>query len=409
MVKGWSVDGQLYSEETPMRIRRARRATPRRIQAQWDSSHVYHKGERFFAALEDAIDKAHKSIDLESYTFATDRLGERILSALTRAARRGVRVRVLVDGIGSSTWTRTLRTRAAEAKILFKVYHELPWERWWYSKRAGSTWGKLFNLLRLINSRNHRKVCIIDSQQAFVGSMNIIDNHVTSVSGAKAWRDTGVFIEGADVKALVDTFEGVWLGSFRRLKLKLRLKGRRAQSSELIRLNTRRRQRQDNYLDLLVRIVGSRTKVWITNAYFIPDGSLLRALSVAAQGGTDVRILVPHFSDIVFIPWVAAAFHLGLLRAGVRVFEYTGAVLHAKTMLVDEWGLVGSSNLNHRSLLHDLEADVVLPQERDRVDLERQFLIDLKSASEVTIDNWQQRPWIERCIGRILLAFRYML
>lgn len=93
----------------------------------------------------------------------------------------------------------------------------------------------------------------------------------------------------------------------------------------------------------------------------------------------------------------------------MRIFEYTGAVLHAKTMLVDDWGLVGSSNLNHRSLLHDLEADVVLPQERDRAELERQFLIDLKSASEVTIDNWQQRPWIERCIGRILLAFRYML
>jgi cardiolipin synthase len=118
---------------------------------------------------------------------------------------------------------------------------------------------------------------------------------------------------------------------------------------------------------------------------------------------------VPHFTDVWFIPWVASAFHLGLLKAGVRVFEYTGTVLHAKTMILDGWALVGSSNLNHRSLLHDLEADVVLPAEKDQVSLHRQFLIDLESAQEITLDTWQSRPWFERWLGRGLLGFRYLL
>jgi cardiolipin synthase len=141
----------------------------------------------------------------------------------------------------------------------------------------------------------------------------------------------------------------------------------------------------------------------------VPDGSLLRALSAAAVGGIDVRIIVPGFSDVVFMPWIASAFHLGLLRAGVRIFEYRSSILHAKTMVVDSWGLVGSSNLNHRSLLHDLEIDVEVQTQEGRDALEQQFTKDLQDSVEVTLDTWRHRPWIERVVGRMLLAFRYLL
>jgi cardiolipin synthase len=136
---------------------------------------------------------------------------------------------------------------------------------------------------------------------------------------------------------------------------------------------------------------------------------LLRALSAAAEAGVDVKILVPATSDVVFIPWVTAAFHDGLLRAGVQIFEYTKTMLHAKTMLVDDWGLVGSSNLNHRSLLHDLEADVVLADEDACRLLQDQFVQDCNDARQVTLENWRLRPWIERAIGRLLLAVRRVL
>jgi cardiolipin synthase len=177
----------------------------------------------------------------------------------------------------------------------------------------------------------------------------------------------------------------------------------------MVRLNVSGRQRRESHLDLLVRIVGAQRRVWITNAYFVPDGSLLRVLAVVGRENVDVRVLVPGFSDVVFIPWVASALHLGLLRAGVRVFEYQRSVLHAKTMLIDDWGLIGSSNLNHRSLLHDLEADLVVPNENVRRSMEDQFLRDLEGAKEVTLENWRNRPLLERLIGRVLLWMRYLL
>lgn len=385
------------------------RQIPFKVRTRWDFARVFHNGDEFFTALEAAIDAARERIDFESYIFATDRIGQRVCAALARAAARGVRVRLLVDGIGSSAWAAGVRAWAKKAGLQFKVFHQPPWERWWQGRKPGPRRARLREVLQRLNNRNHRKVCIIDSKIAFVGSMNVIDYHVPSLSGAETWRDTGACVVGPDVLVLSRSFEWIWFGSLRRIAMRLKGRNRRAESSELVRLNTRRRQREENYLDLLVRIVGAARRVWITNAYFVPDGSLTRALAVAAQGGADVRILVPQFSDVWFIPWVASAFHLGLLQADVRVFEYTGTVLHAKTMVVDDWALVGSSNLNHRSLLHDLEADVVLPDERDRTSLERQFVIDLESAQEVTLSTWQERPWIERFVGRCLLLFRYLL
>lgn len=391
--------------------RRTRRshAAPLSVRRSWKSSRVYHNGDEFFDALEQAVDGARRSVDLEAYIFASDRLGRRIMAALARAVARGVRVRLMVDGIGSSTWSRTVQEWAREAGIPFKIYHQLPWERWWRGGKAGPRRTRIRDLFRRMNNRNHRKVCIVDSLTAFVGSMNVIEYHVPSLAGAGTWRDTGAMVEGRDVVLLERAFGLAWFGSLRRLALRLRGKLRRMRSSELVKFNIFRRQRQDNYLDLLVRIIGSQRRAWITNAYFVPDGSLLRSLSVAAEAGVDVRILVPQFSDVWFIPWVSSAFHLGLLRAGVRVFEYNGTVLHAKTAVIDDWALVGSSNLNHRSLLHDLEADVVLPAERDRGELERQFLIDLQSSQEMTLGTWRERPWIERLVGRSLLAFRFLL
>jgi cardiolipin synthase len=106
---------------------------------------------------------------------------------------------------------------------------------------------------------------------------------------------------------------------------------------------------------------------------------------------------------------VTSAFHFGLLSAGVKIFEYRGSVLHAKTMLIDDWGLIGSSNLNHRSLLHDLEADVVVTDETALNTMEDSFRHDLGRAVEVTLDTWRQRPLVERLLGRVLLWFRYMM
>jgi cardiolipin synthase len=378
--------------------------------AAWERCEVIDDGDRFFTALEAAIDAATVSVDVEFYIFSTDQTGQRFFEVLTRAARRGVVVRLLIDGIGSTGFARSYRERAKAAGILVRVFHEPPWERWrWWQRRRGgverrSTWRRVF---RRLNHRNHRKLCIIDGRTAFVGSFNVTRYHLASEMGTAAWRDTGVIVEGSEISLLRNTFEDIWIGKFQRLKRKIRRK--RLKTSPLVRLNVTGKQRRENYLDLLVRLLRARQRIWITNAYFVPDGSLLRVLSVVAREGIDVRILVPGFSDVVFIPWITSAFHFGLLSAGVKIFEYRGSVLHAKTMVIDEWGLIGSSNLNHRSLLHDLEADIVVTDKGSLKSLSDQFVTDLGRSVEVTLDNWRQRPFIERLLGRVLLWFRYVL
>jgi cardiolipin synthase len=376
----------------------------------WERCEVINDGDAFFNALEAAVDAARISVDLEFYIFAADRTGERFFEVLARAARRRVVVRLLVDGIGSTAFARQYRERAIAAGILLRVFHEAPWERWrwWPIPRAvpekRSTWRRV---MRRLNHRNHRKICIIDGRIAFVGSFNITKYHLASEIGAAAWRDTGVIVEGSGVVSLSATFEEVWIGRFQRLKRKLRRK--RIKTSPLVRLNVTGKQRRENYLDLLVKLLRARQRIWITNAYFVPDGSLLRALSVVAREGVDVRILVPGFSDVVFIPWVTSAFHFGLLSAGVKIYEYRGSVLHAKTMVIDDWGLIGSSNLNHRSLLHDLEADIVVTNEGSLRNMREQFERDLGRSVEVTLENWRHRPFLERFLGRVFLWFRYVM
>lgn len=377
-------------------------------QARWEFISIYHSGDQFFDALGRAIDQAQRTIDIEMYIFAVDRLGQRLLTQLGESVRRGVRVRLIVDGIGSSAWIYDVRRICKQLRIELKVFHELPWTRWQIKRQLGQRRLSFFRALQRINNRNHRKVCIIDGQRGFLGSMNVIEYHCASLVGDKVWRDCGAEVLGREVAVLDASFQELWnrrrgaLAAARRLRREL-------VSGSLVRLNVLRAQRRDNYLDLLVLIVGSQRRIWIENAYFVPDASLVRALRVAAEGGVDVRIVVPAISDVFFIPWVTSAFHVGLLRAGVRIFEYTQGMMHAKTMLIDDWGLVGSSNLNHRSLLHDLEADLVVASEDACRSLEQQFKCDCSASREITLDTWSERPWLERVLGRMLLWIRWVL
>lgn len=374
----------------------------------WESVELYHSGDEFFRAFQQAIAEAKRTIQVETYILAFDRLGQQVLDWLGAAAQRGIDVRLIVDGIGSSSWIHTVRYRTQQLGIQLKVFHELPWSRWSHGKRSSRSRISVSRALQRINNRNHRKVCIIDSRRALIGSMNIIEYHCASLVGDRAWRDTGVQVIGGEVSVLGASFEELWSRGQRSLSVGRQLR-RALSSGSLVRLNLRRAQRRENYLDLLIRILGADKRIWIENAYFVPDGGLVRALRTAAEAGVDVRIVVPAVSDVFFIPWVTSAFHAGLLRAGVRIFEYTEGMMHAKTLLIDDWGLVGSSNLNHRSLFHDLEADVVLGAVSASRSLEEQFQQDCAKSREVTLHNWRERPWMERMLGRMLLWMRWVL
>jgi len=383
-------------------------------QQYWRSERIWFEGDAYWDGVLADIAAARSSVDFETYIFTDDALGQRVSTALMAAADRGVYVRLLVDGVGAGAWVKRRAGELQSRQLAVRVFHPLPWLLGARAYGGASRLARMFRMLLRVNRRNHRKVCIIDQRLAWVGSFNVSVDHLVSVRCDDCWRDTGARVEGSAVHELVDAFAHTWRRSWRLTRTTMRPPlmwkghGRRAVSG-LVRLNHKLAGRRGMYDELIHRIGHARRRVWITAAYFVPNKRLVAALSQAARNGVDVRLLMPAKSDVLFMPWVSSAFYQALLAPGVRIYEFQPRILHAKTLLIDDWLTVGSTNLNYRSLLHDLEAEVVLLHPRTHRLMERAFLADLECSREVTLDDWRRRPWLQKWFGRIALRARYWL
>jgi cardiolipin synthase A/B len=363
---------------------------------------VFSEGSQYFRALLQDMAQAKSSIDLEAYTFELDSLGEKVIDQLAAANRRGVRVRVMLDGAGSSVWSSNIAGQLENAGVQVRIFRALPWKiKQWEWSFPRLTWLlKLRQLLKSINRRNHRKICLIDRRLAFVGSFNISKRHLPRDEGGESWRDTAVRLEGLNFDNLHHAFNSAWFDDRSPIS-------RRIFSMLHFRLNHIRRRKLRN--DLLNRISQCHSRIWITNAYFVPDLSFLKYLKRAARRGIDVRILLPGTSDIFFIPLATAMFYQSMLQSGMRIFEYTQSILHAKIMILDEWVTVGSSNLDHLSLFSNLEVDVVLNLPSSKTTIQEQFLVDLGHSQEVYVKDLPNRPLWKKVIGRFLLYLKRWL
>ncbi len=376
----------------------------------WDDERIYTEGDAWFRDLLTAIAAARTSIWLETYLIAPDALGERVLAALAAAARRGCEVRLLVDGAGAANWLRQVN----DPGVPLRVWNPMPWA---VARRAGLY--RRWRWLTALNRRDHRKVCLIDGTLAWVGSFNVAGCHTNELAAASAWRDSGACVRGPGLTDLRAAFARAWRKAWPtadgRVSLRLHLPdllrpaGPAPPPSPHVRLNHTWATRRATYADLLQRIRSARTRIWITNAYVVPRGSLLRALGNASARGVDVRLLAPANADVLFMPWVGAIFADALLARGVRVFAYLPRMLHAKTMLIDESALVGSHNLNSRSFLHDLEAEVVLAAPASITALASAYIADCAEANELTGGASRRLPWPQRLIGRVLLLAKRFL
>ncbi|MFT3741970.1 MAG: phospholipase D-like domain-containing protein [Gammaproteobacteria bacterium] len=370
---------------------------------------VFLKGDDYFSQLLVDIASAQHTIFFEAYIFEADALGEKIADALSQAARRGVKVQVLVDGVGSPHWGNALTQQLESHGVETRVFHPFPWQlaHWQRMQMKVSFLFRMGYLFAQINSRNHRKTCLIDEQIVYVGSANIHHHHLSLAQGGAGWRDTVVRLVGVPVDDLIFAQMTAW--NHVSIPEHLYKLFGRPNVNAVIRLNYSRHRRRIFYKNLLRRLAKCRHRVWITNAYFVPDNRLLKNLRDLAQTGVDVRIILPHKSDILMMPWASAIFYQSLLKAGVRIFEYTPAMLHAKSLIIDHWFLVGSSNLNHRSLLHDLEVDASLKSRQAKQMLMEQFLHDMKNSVEITLESWNRRPWYQKWLGHVLLYLKYWI
>lgn len=370
---------------------------------------IFTNSDDYFEALLADIDAAKTCINLETYIFRNDALGKKALHHLTLAAKRHVKVRVLVDGAGTPSWGGTITRELEAAGVETRVFHPLIW-RWWQWRYSLIRIPLLFRVSYFLlrgNARNHRKVCLIDHQLAYVGSANIDQCHLSQSKGGKNWRDTVVKLTNKGDTELHEAFDLAWQHTT--IIERIQNVFEHIDTHIKIRLNNTRHRRRIFYKNLLRRLSRSKQRVWITNAYFVPDNFLLRKLIKLAKAGIDVRILLPKKSDVFLMTWATTAFYQKLLQAGVRIFEYQPSMLHAKSLIIDNWFLVGSSNMNHRSLLHDLEVDVVIESPEAQQQLEQQFFLDLANCREIDWVTWRKNGWWKRFMGRVMLYLKYWI
>ncbi|MDX1451145.1 MAG: phosphatidylserine/phosphatidylglycerophosphate/cardiolipin synthase family protein [Oleiphilaceae bacterium] len=367
------------------------------------SETLYHNAQSYFERLIVLVNQAQETIYLESYIYTGDTLAARVTDALCAAAKRGVEVKVIVDGAGAAPGFTNMARRMRLAGVAVGIHRPLPWDFsfWPFALVRHEGWRKVWYLLSYINRRDHRKMLLVDTRIMMLGSINISQDHLGVQQGGKNWRDTAIEVADVPLDAAIQAFMLTWESAKRPEQ---RRRARSLRHSPLLLNYTRRLRRLQRKL-LLWKIREARQRIWITNAYFVPDRGLLAALVKASQRGVDIRILLPRRSDIFFMPWVSATFYGALIKAGCRVYEYLPTMLHAKTLLIDDWGIVGSTNLNRRSLHHDLEIDYVLQRQESVQELATTFEQDCDQSQGITLEDMRLEKRWQGWLGKVLLVF----
>lgn len=365
--------------------------------------------EAYLNALLTAINEATQTIDMEVYIFEEDAVGTMVAQALYRAAKRGVRVRLLVDGIGSINWGGKLSQQMEAAGIQMRIFHPLPWKiyHWKLSNFSATFLKKIIYLFLKINSRNHRKVCLIDNAILFVGSANINNHLITNEEMGKNWRETSAKLLNGDFSEVQYAFNKAW-GNIS-FKTRLYAAFNKNKNISFFRLNFSLRRRKKYYYSLLKRIASSKKNIWVTSAYFIPDSFLLKSLIRARARGVDVRILLPARSDILLVSLASETFYAALIKNGILIYEYLPSILHAKILMIDDWYSIGSSNLNYRSFKHDLEIDVNIQTEESKQLIYQQFLADLNHSHLLTPADLKRQTFLKKIFAHLILLIRYII
>jgi cardiolipin synthase len=368
-----------------------------------------------------AIAHARRHVHLITYILTDDAIGRKYRDALIERARAGVRVRVMYDGFGGVMVGPAFREALERAGVEVHEYASIN------PLSQPEVWR--------VTQRNHRKLLVVDGRIAFTGGINIDDSYSMSASAGSSehgWRDTQIRIEGPAVAEFQRLFFADWereVGPIRdeaRYWPTLQPRGgewvravakRGADVSDLFRNRFVRfvrthvdRHRHAIYASYLAAISESRKRVWITQAYFAPNAEFRDALVRAARRGCDVRLIVPANNDVGLVYYASRHQYAPLLQAGVRIFEYQGTVLHAKTAVVDGvWSTVGSSNLDYQSFVHNDEANATIIGAAFAREMERMFERDLANAHEVTLDAWRERPIRDRMLQALANQLKYWI
>ncbi len=345
-----------------------------------DTVRLYMHGEELLDDIVAAIDSAQRYVYVETFIWIDDDTGRMLIDALARASERGVRCTVMYDWLLS---TRGLDERLREHGITTFVFHPMDGPR--NAVRPG-------NVLR-----DHRKLVIVDGETSFVGGYNFGDEYL-------GWRDTHLRITGDSTHELENAFVDFFNQQRSRREDPLPSADTRSWDPHIVI------HRNDPSLGIfpirgmyLETIDRAERRIFITNAYFVPDRAFRTALEDAARRGVDVRILLPQRSNHPLTDALAHGMFEDLLGAGARVFLYRDFMVHAKTMTIDGvWSTVGTANLDRWSMLGNYEVNAEVRSAALAAQMEQMFELDCEHAIEVMLDTWRRRPLRMRAAERTL-------
>ena len=352
---------------------------------------AYTFGQDLYDDMLAAIGSAQHQILLETYIWKGDEVGERFKRALHAAAGRGVEVYAIYDGFANLVVSPRFKRFGPRLRVLKYPVYTAGW--------------RFFDLRRY--GRDHRKILVVDDRVGFVGGYNIGTSYATE------WRDTHVKITGPVVWDLKRAFADFW-----NLHRKPRPGSRPLLLETAADWEPRIRVHRNvprlwmfpiraMYLEAINR---ASKNIWMTHAYFIPDSDLVAALATAARRGVDVRLLLPRVSNHVLADWLSRGYYGEMLGAGVRIFRFTGAMVHAKTSTVDgRWSTVGTANIDRLSMTGNYEVNVEIIDPGFAAEMERIYATDLTNCVELTAEEWNSRGVHRKFTEMVLAPLRPLL
>ncbi|MES2527267.1 MAG: cardiolipin synthase [Bdellovibrionota bacterium] len=338
---------------------------------------------QIYPAMFKELNEAREYIILQVFIFRTDDTGRKFAEILMRKAREGVKVYVLYEKV-LIKMDKTLLDEMHDAGIhtgLFKPFTRNKWH---------------------LNFRNHRKIMIIDGKAGFFGGINIGDDYVGKYPKIGHWRDTNVRIEGPSIIPAQMSFCKDWLGSQGSAPdIEWKHGPSSGDANVLIFSSGPIEEKPFCLLHHIALIDLSRKRLWIANPYIVPPQSLIDALAMAALRGVDVKILVPSYSDNFLIMAVADIYYQRLMDYGVKIYKYKSGFLHQKVMVVDDTlGVVGSANLDFRSMYINFEITTVSSDSDYIESLTRMLENDLKESEVVTMESFRRKSLPKKIVER---------
>lgn len=343
---------------------------------------ILRNGDAIFPAMLEAIDAAMTSIEFLTFVYWTGDIAEKVAGALAKAAQRGVRTNVLLDGVGAASMSQELIAAMKGAGVQVEWFRPpLRWKVW------------------DVDNRTHRKILICDGKVGFTGGVGIAEEWEGDARNPSEWRETHFRIEGPAVRDLRGAFISNWLETGQALEPFLDPLPSPTEPGG-VPIQVIRGASSIGWTDIStlmqLMILVARRRLRITTAYFAPDDVMHDLLCAAVERGVEVEVLLPGpHTDQRFAQLAGEAEYQSLLDAGVHLWNYQRTMLHAKTLTVDgQLSCIGSANFNHRSMLKDDELNLVVLDPELTEELDRDFDEDLEYSERIDSGRWRHRsPW----------------